>query len=397
MRGAHRHLRFGARRLGRLGRGPQDQPGGRACCKAGSTPSGSGAASSSKCRSAPTIRELAGSITRAYADAYLADHLNANFDATQRATVWLQGRLGELRDSSQAAALEVEKFRAENGLTAARGELMSEQQLSDLNSQLIVAQADTANALARYTQYKSIIDSGPENAVKNATIPTDKANSSVLNELKTRYLSITKREQDVTARFGEDHPQAVALRREQADVTRQIFQELQQLTESYRNEYEVAKSRETSLRGNVGEMTGQNSQSSQSMVRLRELEQKSTALATLYQSFLARYEEASQQRSFPIAKARVISQAENPDGRVQPAQGDGARAVAGAGPDRRRLCRRLQEFRERFFRTGDDVRAALNVNFLGYLPIVGNRPAKAKAKRAGSGQRASRSARPAIR
>ena len=172
------------------------------------------------------IPQLAGSITRAYADAYLADHLNANFDATQRATVWLQGRLGELRDRSQAAALEVETFRAENGLTAARGELMSEQQLSDLNSQLIVAQADTANALARYTQYKSIIDSGPENAVKNATIPTDKANSSVLNELKTRYLNITKREQDVTARFGEDHPQAVALRREQADVTRQIFQEL---------------------------------------------------------------------------------------------------------------------------------------------------------------------------
>ena len=71
-------------------------------------------------------------------------------------------------------------------------------------------------------------------------------------------------------------------------------------------------------------MTGQNSQSSQSMVRLRELEQKSTALATLYQSFLARYEEASQQRSFPIAQARVISQADRSDAAVQPAQGDGA-------------------------------------------------------------------------
>ena len=55
---------------------------------------------------------------------------------------------------------------------------MSDQQLSDLNGQLIVAQADTANALARYTQYKSIVDSGPEYAVKNATIPSDKANSA---------------------------------------------------------------------------------------------------------------------------------------------------------------------------------------------------------------------------
>ena len=39
-----------------------------------------------------------------------------------------------------------------------------------------------------------------------------------------------------------------------------------------------------------------------------------------------------------------------------------------------------QEFLERFFRTGDDVRSALNINFLGYLPITGNRLAKSKAK-----------------
>ncbi len=71
-------------------------------------------------------------------------------------------------------------------------------------------------------------------------------------------------------------------------------------------------------------MTGQKSKSSQSLVQLRELEQKSTALPTLYQTFLARYEEASQQRSFPIAKARVISRSRRSGAAIQPAQGDGA-------------------------------------------------------------------------
>jgi succinoglycan biosynthesis transport protein ExoP len=319
-------------------------------------------------------KKLAGAITRAYANAYLSDQLDANFDATQRATIWLQGRLAELRDSSQAAALAVEKFRAENGLTSARGELISERQLADLNSQLIIAQADTANALARYNQFKSIIDSGPDNAVKNATIPSDKgSNNTVINDLKTRYLDVTKREREISDRFGQDHPQAVALRREQADLSRQIFQELNQLTESYRNEYEVAKSREDSLRANVGLMAGESSETSQSMVQLRELEQKAAALATLYQTFLARHEEASQQRSFPIAKARVISEAVDPVGASSPKKtmvlglslvlGLFGGAAAGA----------FQEFRERFFRTGEDVRAALNINFLGYLPIVGAR------------------------
>ncbi|WP_274631346.1 polysaccharide biosynthesis tyrosine autokinase [Arvimicrobium flavum] len=316
-------------------------------------------------------RNLAGAITRAYAEAYLSDQLDANFDATQRATIWLQGRLDELRDSSQAAALEVAKFRAENGLTAARGELISEQQLSDLNSQLILAQAETANAFGRYSQFKSIIDSGPENAVRNATIPSDNGNSAVINDLKTRYLGVTKREREIAARFGEDHAQAVALRREEADLERQIFRELQQITESYRNEYEVAKARETSLRENVGDMAGQSSETSESMVQLRALEQRSTALAALYQTFLARHEEASQQRSFPIAKARVISEAGNPVSPSSPRKTMvlglslvlGVFAGAGVGA--------LQEFRERFFRTGDDVRSALNISFLGYLPIVG--------------------------
>ena len=126
----------------------------------------------------------------------------------------------ELRDTSQAAALEVEKFRAENGLTSARGELMSEQQLSDLNSQLILAQADTANALGALqpVQVDRRQRPGKRRQERDDPVGRQTHNSAVINDLKTRYLDISKREQEITARFGEDHPQAVALRREQADL-----------------------------------------------------------------------------------------------------------------------------------------------------------------------------------
>ena len=133
-------------------------------------------------------------------------------------------------------------------------------------------------------------------------------------------------------------------------------------------------------------IAGQNSEASPSLVQLRELEQQSAALATLYQTFLARYEEASQQRSFPIAKARVISEAANPTSASSPRKAMvlglslvlGLFAGAGAGA--------LQEFRERFFRTGDDVRTALDINFLGYLPIIStglSRAAQARPADAG--------------
>lgn len=315
---------------------------------------------------------LAQRITQAYASAYLSDQLDANFDATERTTLWLQGRLQELESKSKAAALAAEQFRAEKGLTAARGELISEQQLSDLNSQLIIAQADAARARAKYQQFQEILDSGPEKAVESAAITADQPGDSVIGKLKARYLGVTKREREITGAFGADHQQAVALRREQVDIKRQMFQELQQLTSNYRNEYEVARSRETSLRDNVEVLSGKTSSASQSMVQLRELEQKATALSTLYQSFLARYQEAAQQRSFPITKVRVISEASLPKTPYSPRAPVvlalslvlGLFMGAGFGA--------LNEFRERFFRLGEDVRSELGMKFLGYLPIFGS-------------------------
>ncbi|WP_085033318.1 polysaccharide biosynthesis tyrosine autokinase [Ensifer aridi] len=319
---------------------------------------------------------LAATITRAYANAYLTDQLNANFEATERASVWLQERLADLQQRSQTAALEVERFRSENGLTAARGELMSEQQLADLNSQLIVAQADTATASARYNQYQSIIDQGPENAVNNATISPKEGDNSVIRDLRTRYIAVGKREREVTQDFGEDHPQAVSLRAEHADIGRQIYQELQQLTASYKNEYEVARSREASLRKSIQGIAGKNSEASKSLVQLRELEQKAAALKTLYESYLGRYEQATQQQSFPIAKARVISQAGVPVSPSSPKKTMALALSAVLGLMAGGAYAAFLEFRERTFRVEDDVRSILGQRSLGYVPLIGSRPKK---------------------
>ncbi|RVC82732.1 polysaccharide biosynthesis tyrosine autokinase [Mesorhizobium sp. M4A.F.Ca.ET.022.05.2.1] len=315
---------------------------------------------------------LATAITKAYSDAYLADQLNASFDATERAAVWLQGRLAELRESSQKASMAVETFRAEHGLSAnSDGQLMSDKQLADLNAQLIVAQADTARASARYQQYKAIVDSGSDNAFNDSAIASDQPASSVITTLKTRYLTIAKRLQDVSANYGADHPQAVALAKEKADVSAQIFGELKQLTENYRNEYEVAQTRETALRQKIADAAGKSSIDNQSQVKLRDLNQQATALTTLYQTFLSRYEEASQQQSFPVGKVRIISDATMPLSAAGPRTSKvlalflvlGVLLGAGFGG--------LNEFNERFFRTGDDIRDRVGLKFLGYLPTIG--------------------------
>lgn len=176
-----------------------------------------------------TDRQLAALIAKTYAQAYLTEQLNANFDASERASVWLQERMSDLNQRAQAAQLAVEKFKTDNNIVSSRGELMSEGQLADLNGQLIAAQADVATAAARYGQYKSIIDRGPDAAVDNAVVSARDADNSVIQDLRKRYITISDRLQGVVQQFGADHPQAVALESEKKEIARQIFQNCSRL------------------------------------------------------------------------------------------------------------------------------------------------------------------------
>jgi len=314
--------------------------------------------------------QLSASVARIYADAYLTDQLNANFDASEKASLWLQERLNDLNTRSQQAALAVEQYKVEHNLVSPRGELLSAQQLSDLNSQLIVAQADAASASARYQQYQTIIDKGPDAAVQNAVVSARDTDNTVIQDLRKRFIAINDREQGIVQQFGADHPQAVALKAEKNDVSQQIYRELQQLTGSFRNEFEVASSREKSLRESIDRVAGRNSQANVSMVQLRELEQKAAALKTLYESYLGRFEEATQRQSFPIAKARVISDAGLPTAPSSPRKTLTMALSVVLGLLIGGAAATLLEFRERFFRTGDDVQEKLGQRFLGYLPKV---------------------------
>ncbi len=328
--------------------------------------------------------QLSATIAKAYAEAFFAGQLDANVDASAQASAWLEERLADIQQRSQAAALEVERYRNENGLTAARGELMSEQQLADLNSQLIVAQADAASASARYEQFRAIVEEGPEKAVANATIPARQGDNSVVQALRGRYNAVVKREEEITRAFSADHPQAAALRTEKEDLARQIYQELQQLTASYRNDYDVARAREASLRDNIAKVAGSNAEANRSSVQLRTLEQKAAALKTLADAYLARYEQATQQQSFPIAKARVISDAGVPTAASSPSRTlvmglSLVLGLMGGG-----ALTFLQEMRERAFRVGNDIRAVLGLRSLGYLPLVGARKEPARPEDRGT-------------
>lgn len=109
---------------------------------------------------------LAAKIVNAVASAYLVDKLNSKYEATKRASDWLSDRIAELRQRALDTDLAVQKFRAEHGLieTGNNG-LLSDQQLAESNSALILAQSETARSRARVQRIEHILATDDVDAV----------------------------------------------------------------------------------------------------------------------------------------------------------------------------------------------------------------------------------------
>lgn len=318
---------------------------------------------------------LAAGISNSISESYLVDQLEAKYDATRRASTWLQSRIQELKEKSLATDLAVQKFRAENNLIAADGKLVGEQQLEELNSQLIMARSATAQAEARYTRIRDIIDTGQMDAAV-----TEALNNRVIGELRSNFLESSKRYNEISEKLGPDHIQAQKFKNEMEGYQRVIFGELGRIAESYRSDFEIAKSREQALRDNFETLIGETASANKVLVTLRELERESETYRDLYQSFLERYQKSVQQQSFPITEARIITRANPPQNASHPKKAIILALAVIMGGMAGTAFGALREFRDRGLRTGDQVRDRLGLEFLGLLPAVQSRPLKPFAR-----------------
>jgi succinoglycan biosynthesis transport protein ExoP len=248
------------------------------------------------------------------------------------------------------------------------GKLVSDQQLSELNSALIVARSTTAQAKARLDRINSILAKGDSDA-----IVTDVLSSSISNDLRTKYLQASKLEADIASRFGPDHPQAVQLKSDMAEYQRQMVAELSRIAESYDSELGVAEAREKDLASSVAQAEQIATDAGKNQVQLRELERSRDTYSKLHETFLQRYNESVQEQSYPVAEARIIEASEVPNRPSYPqksllvALSAFLGAVFGTG------FGAVREIRDRFFRTAEQIREELGIEYLGSAPLVSSK------------------------
>jgi succinoglycan biosynthesis transport protein ExoP len=268
--------------------------------------------------------QKAATIANAFADAYVEDQLQAKFEATRRASVWLEQRIGELRQQASDAYKAVQDFKSDNSIIiGVDGKLASEVELDQLGIALAKARADTSQARAKLDRISRVMEqrSDKESLSIPDPVVTDALSNPVITKLRQQFLDDQNKESEWSARYGSDHTAARNLRAEMAALQRAIWDEISRIAESYKSELQIAKSQEESIDKRMGEVFQKSATTRQSQVRLRELETAANTYRGIYETFLTRFTQSVQQQSFPSTEARIVTVASPPNSRSSPKLG----------------------------------------------------------------------------
>jgi len=247
--------------------------------------------------------ERAAAIANTFADLYLVEQMEMKFEATQRATDWLNTRVEELRKQAEMSELAVEDYRRQHGLIQNNDTTVTEQQISGATNQLIAARAKTAEAEARLRQIRSLLDSG------RAESASDVLASPMVQKLREQETDVARQMAEMATVYGARHPDMINIHAELEEVRGKLEAETGKIVRSLENELEVARFRELSLDRDMERLKDDTERINAAQGRLRVLEREAAANRTLFDTFLSRWKETGRQEEIQYADARILSRA----------------------------------------------------------------------------------------
>jgi uncharacterized protein involved in exopolysaccharide biosynthesis/Mrp family chromosome partitioning ATPase len=243
-------------------------------------------------------------LAQAIIDAYQQVLAVNRKDVAGRTSGALAARLEQLKERVATAEAKVQSFKAETNIIGANGQLVHEQQLSDLSNQLTAARVRSAELRARYEQMERLAKTG---AVPDTS--SDAMRSPVIAQLRGRYAEVKQLEDDYRINLGERHPLLISARTQVDSLRRQIVEELKRVAAVARTDYEQALSSERDLIQKMESLVSNAASLNQHIVQLRELEREAQASRAVYESFLNRTREVREQQDIDSTNTTVITPA----------------------------------------------------------------------------------------
>lgn len=235
-------------------------------------------------------------------EAFLEEQQQSRAGAARQASNSLGGRLDGLRRKVASAEKAVDDFKKKNAILSASGQLIDEQQLTAVSTQLIEARSRRAQAEANYRQIQQIRRSGGD----IGSIPEATA-SQTLAALRGQLATARRRESELAAQLLPRHPVVRQARQEVRRLEAEVNAETGRIADALRVNVERARNSERSLTTTLEGLKKRLTDLKTKQVQLRELQRDLEANRSVYEAFLLRTQEIGEQEKIKVPRTRIVS------------------------------------------------------------------------------------------
>jgi succinoglycan biosynthesis transport protein ExoP len=253
--------------------------------------------------------EKARLITNTLLDQYILSRLEAKYESTKKANIWLNQRISDLSEQVEQSESEVGRSRQSLGLIKDNGVTLNSQELSEINAQLIMSRAQRAEAEVELRELKRLANS-PE----GLSTASQLLDSSMIRRFREEQAGIRGEIAELSSEYGVKHPRMINLVAEDEELDRKIADEVNKTIAGLENDVSVARARERSLAASLDDLKVRVAEGNQNSIGIRMLEREAEANRSLLTMLLAKQKETISQNDFDFQKAdaRVISYADIP-------------------------------------------------------------------------------------
>ncbi|MES2906104.1 MAG: exopolysaccharide transport family protein [Pseudomonadota bacterium] len=245
---------------------------------------------------------IASKVSNAIANKYLELELQAKLERDRKASQHVQNKIDDLRKQVEEAETKVATFRSKNQLFLGdNNQSLTSQQLTELTTQLSLAQTQYAESQQKAKVIRDLLKSG------RSIEASDVLNSPLMQRLIEQRTTLRGEIALAATTLLPAHPKMREIQAQHADLERQIRDEAAKIARGLESDAKVAEVRLDTIKENFDEAKKTTTTSGGQEVTLRALEREAKAQRDLLESWLGMYREAI---------ARDGLEARNVDGRV---------------------------------------------------------------------------------
>jgi len=184
------------------------------------------------------------------ANTVVAVYLQTQADTAKPTSAAPDEQLVRLTEQVREAEAAIERRKTQGAAVEVKdGNSLATEQLSELNAQIATARSNLAEREAKHRRASALLTSGDD----PATI-TSITSAPVIVKLRDKQTELTRKEAELSTKYGDRHPQMIALREERSNLQAKIDDELKIVVKNLASAVTIAKTRLASLETSLSEM-----------------------------------------------------------------------------------------------------------------------------------------------